>query len=426
MAADAIVEEVLAPGLIAAGATHPPFQPDVNGRRVVSLRRRTGSNEDGVDVNAHLVEQGWAYVTSPFTDRLVLEVRALFVDPPSQTGLWNLPAVRAMAQSYAEDAERVLLLEDDAFQAFGERVLEEVADWLGWQPAASMFFRSVAPDAAREVFLPITEEYRRQLKPEIRAWFVERGLNPEQEVRDHMAADAWSPVGPTVFVLKKGRLSQRSLRVLLVHEIMHQYQEETICAGMLFPPHWVPNPVLEAHAELLAASFLREHDGLPEAHRAMDYITEVMLLEQVCRSLDLTADEIFRRYLEREWGTHEVNSWHETVYGMLHIGELLLALGADGALAGLSFSVIVGSEGQPMVEIRNTLEDPFHGQFSGVFTLSFDRDGVSSTETWSGPPWNLALAPQSSIRLLLDNRPLWTTHPPRNLIGLFSPTWQAR
>ncbi len=43
-AADAEVEEVLAPELIAEGVTHPPFQPDVNGRRVVSLRRRAVSN----------------------------------------------------------------------------------------------------------------------------------------------------------------------------------------------------------------------------------------------------------------------------------------------------------------------------------------------------------------------------------------------
>ena len=57
---------------------------------------------------------------------------------------------------------------------------------------------------------------------------------------------------------------------------------------------------------------------------------------------------------------------------------------------------------------------------------SYDTDGESGTVTWSGPPCNLSLAPQSSIRLLLVDRPLWTTHPPRNLIGLFSPTWQPR
>ncbi len=214
------------------------------------------------------------------------------------------------------------------------------------------------------------------------------------------------------------------LRAVLVHEIMHQYQEETICAGKPFWPSWVP--VLEGHAESLAARFLREHDGLPKGHRALTYHTEVSFLEQVCRSLGLTADEILRRYLEREWDGELFKSWHDAEFGRLHIAELLLALGEDGALAGLSFSAVAGSEGLPVVEVRNLGKVPFRGQLSGVFVWSYEKDGVSSTVRLSAPPCNLVLAPQSSIRLLLSDQPLWRAHPPRNVIGLFSPTWRPR
>ena len=114
------------------------------------------------------------------------------------------------------------------------------------------------------------------------------------------------------------------------------------------------------------------------------------------------------------------------VYGHRHITELLLALGTDGAPAGLSFSAVAGSQGLPVVEVRNIRKVPFRGQLSGIFTWSFEEDGESGTVTLTGPPCNLVLAPQSSIRLLLSDQPLWTAHPPRNVIGLFSPTWRPR
>ena len=122
----------------------------------------TGNLEELVDHNDVCCSVPGMFVKAPGCGRRALEVRALFVDPPSQKGLWNLPAVRAMAQSYAEDAEQVQSMEDDVFQAFGEDVLEEVAGWLDWQPAAPIVFRHLEPDAAQEVFLKIFVEYRRR------------------------------------------------------------------------------------------------------------------------------------------------------------------------------------------------------------------------------------------------------------------------
>jgi hypothetical protein len=246
----------------------------------------------------------------------------------------------------------------------------------------------------------------------------------EEMLLNKLGFDAQSPAGPTVFWQRNGHNSRRMLRALLVHEIMHQYQEETMCAGMPYPPNWTP--VLESHAESLAARFRREHDGLPEGHRALCYFAEVSLLEQMCRSLGLTSDEVFRRFFEREWEEAQIYSWRAAEYGRGHISQLLLALGVDGALADLSFSLVSGSEELPVVEVRNIREVPFRGQLSGVFLWSYDKDGESGTVTWRGPPCNLVLAPQSSIRFLLDRQTLWTEHPPQNVIALFSPTWRPR
>ena len=322
-------------------------------------------------------------------------------------------------------------MDDDAFQAFGEGVLKDVAHWLDWQPAAPMVFRALEPDAAREVYRSILEENRsrqvewlaRTSQPALPGSILEWMVSEEQLLY-RLGFDAESPAGPTIFMQRKGHISRQMLRALLVHEIMHQYQEETICAGKPFPPTWVP--VLEGHADLLAARFLREYDGLPKEFRASSYPRDASFLELVCRSLGLSADEVLRRYLEREWESEQVKSWIDAEPGRLHTAQLPLALGADGASAGLSFSAVAGSEGLPVVEVRNTRDDPFRGQLNGVFVWSYDTDGESGTVTWSGPPCNLALAPQSSIRLLLGNRPLWTTHPPQNLVGLFSPTWQPK
>jgi len=415
-----------------------PHWPDAAGARVVLLRRFGWDDPVGEDVARHALEEGWTYPSEALGDVLALDPRLPFRDAEHERGVMGLASVRAMRRAYADEAAQLEALSPAAFQRLGERLVDEVERWMGWRPARPLTFVKTTPEPAFETFVGIFEEWIEAMHAAARVQarrYRERARADGRDVevsievttppaealaRDALDSHGLSPAGPRIWFVGRGQVAPTLIEPLLVHEIMHQYQEEVLYPDGPFPPFQLAARATEAHAELLGAAWTRADRGLGPDYHGIDYLAWVRDLEAILEALGLEPDEAARRLHEETWS---FELWNRLASGEIGVQEWLFRQERVAAFAGLRFEPEADARGRPGARVTNTSGRTFHGQLVGSWLWWEAWDGEPVLTELARGPVNLVLPAGASVHLVVHHEPLWRDGPPVEAIcGLVSPT----
>jgi len=440
---EATVFETSLPAYGARGAAAGPCYLSREGQRLVTLARHHPDDGDTkVDLRELALERGWGYSTHPAGDALGTEPRSVFLG--LSEGFASHPVALGARESHGAEAALVADISAAELQARGQALQADLADWLGWTPEATVRFEPVTLDE----FRPIMTRCMKQSRENLHAWAERLAA----DIRDERAAagqevateivyddppiadlvdaemerlNGFSPEGPTIYILRKPELSWRQLDAVIVHELMHQYQEEAFAHELGFPPPMLPGRLGEAHAEFLSTRYRAERlEGFK--HRgAIAYFDAVEHFAAITSATGLTADELYTNYLSEDW---DRELWEKLLDFEISLQEFLFSQLAMTASDGLDFAAVAGSglseDNGPAVVITNTSQRPFAGQFHGdwIWQLADERDG---TVTLTGPPFNLILPAGATVIITLAHDDTFARLPPGAMIGLFGRTPQA-
>ncbi|MFT7465510.1 MAG: hypothetical protein ACI9EF_003879 [Pseudohongiellaceae bacterium] len=425
------------------GAAAGPCYLSREGRRFVTLARwHPDDGENLVDFRSVALEQGWAYPSHPVTDHLGTDPRMIFND--LSRGFAGEPAAQLARDSFVADSAAVNAMSQQQHQELGDGLHHDIAQWLGWQPQTPLVFQ---PMSVAE-FRPLMQDFVASARERALALAVETAQSMRQQLQDQGSEatvewrhegpsieeladvsidslNGYSPEGPTIFILPKNKITRRQLQAVLVHEVMHQYQEEVFDHPRGFPPLVLPGQLGEAHAEVLSMSFRAERLQGFHLRGAIAYSNAVEHFLGIMRETGLSADELYRKYLHQDWDNEH---WLLLLNFQIGLQEFLFAQLSMTTYDGLDFEALraLGTSADKgiVVRITNTREAPFAGQFHGqwIWQLNDGRDG---TVTLTSPPFNLHLPPLASITVRLNDEDTFSKHPPGKIIGLFGRTPSA-
>lgn len=440
---EASIYESSIPAYGARGAAAGPCYLSREGLRLVTLaRQHPDDGETWVDLRELALKQGWGYSTHPAGDALGTEPRSIHSDVFA--GFGALPEAHSARESHAAEAALVAEISGDELQELGQALHADMADWLGWTPATEIHFEPLAVEKFRPVMVSCLVKGREnlhawaeKLAEDIRNERAAQGNEvttdivfdepPIEEVAEAKIGrlNGFSPAGRTIYILRKPELSWRQLEAVIVHEIMHQYQEEVFEHPLGFPPPMLPSQLGEAHAEFLSTQYRAERLEGFENHGAIAYHEAVEHFSGITAATGLTPDELYAKYLSEDW---ERDLWNELWGFEISLQEFLFSQLTMSTHDGLDFAAMPGSglsaDNGPVVLITNTSPETFAGQFHGewIWRLGDERDG---SVTLTGPPFNLILPGLTSISLRIAHDDTFATLPPAELVGLFARTPQT-
>ena len=437
---EAALFESSIPAYGARGAAAGPCYLSREGLRLVTLaRQHPDDGETWVDLRELALERGWGYSTHPASDALGTEPRSIYSEVFA--GFGALPDAHGARESHAAEAALVAEISGDELQELGQALHADMAEWLGWTPTTELHFEPLTVEQFRPVMVSCLVTGRENLHAwiekvaeDIRNKSAARGSEVSTEIVfdeppiDEVAENkidrlnGFSPAGPTIYILRKPELSWRQLQAVMVHEILHQYQEEAFDHPLGFPPPMLPSQLGEAHAEFLSAQYRAERLEGFENHGAIAYREAVEHFGGIIAATGLTPDELYAKYLSEDW---DRDLWIGLLAFEISLQEFLFSQLTMTASDGLDFAAVAGTglseDNGPMVLITNTSRQPFAGQFHGdwIWALADERDG---TVTLTGPPFNLILPPHATVAVTLAHDDTFARLPPGEMIGLFGRT----
>ena len=420
------------------GAVVGPSFTATDGLRLVTLSRaHPADGTDLVDYVETALQRGWGYAQHPYGDYLAMDPRWAFVGEPVFGK--QIRSARVARREFEAEAKELATLTPEALQAIGGEILEEVAAWLQWEPASPVKFEPLSLDDARPVYRAAIERYRARTGGSLQK-LAERMRNAsgdsegarsttfvidttpiEEGVDLRLANDhGFSPAGPTIFVLRKAELSRPMLEQVLVHEIMHQYQEEVVFSEDEFPPIHLPPGLVEAHAELLAAQFRRDRRPGYKSEIPIAYHDSMRRLLGLVQASGLSANDVVRKFAEGEWDNEPWSGASRAEFGFQ---ELMFRQTRVTNLDGLDFNAHQATDASgPRVRIQNKHDLLFRGQFHGRWLVA-DEGDRTPIRVLEGPPFNLTLEPGRWVEVLVADLPPFSPGPdglPPRVVGLFS------
>ena len=421
-----------------SGWTAAPFDTDPDGLRPCRLERH---GPDGVvAVQTHVLTNGWGIGSTPWTDTLALAPALPVQESDGRGGVRELPATIELVDAYQEAARRFDEQTPAELQALVTREVERVAEWLGWEPPEPVRVEGLTPDELRPLFVAFHTE-RNARKPDWGRAELDRlternrargdeapeslrlvGYDPEERADGMLAElDGFSPAGPTLYLQLKGEVAGLVAEHIIVHELVHEYQEHLVDHGGLFPAPAPYGTLLEPHAEWHAARILRARYSGLERHVGIAYFVPLMLFTRLLDELDVGPDEALRRFYDGRWDAYVFD---DVLAGALSLHEYLFHEHGRSHFDVLDFRLAEAWAEEATVIVTNRTAELVRAQLAGIwlFDVSEGRGEFATVRT---APANVVLPARGELRLRLSAEPILTESRVFNMTGLFAPTPSA-
>ncbi len=415
-----------------------PDAPDLDRlRRVAILRVAPNPDQDGEasteDVATQVVARGWGRPGHVYQDFQTTEPRLVYALEEAPFA-HATESAQVLCEEIVEDILATEAIDAAELQRLGTGFHEDIADWLAWTPAAALEFRPVDRGDAFESLRPFVETNYQAAEDWLRAegrLGPDGDASPEQRraTLDELVASqvedvhGYSPAGNVIYILRKPEYSLPMLKDVLIHEIMHHYQEELLGVGKAFPPASTPARLGEAHAEYLASRYRLERVPRYERFVAVDSPEETWHFKGILEDTGLEADLVYRNLLDGTWNRSD---WTLLANSRIGRHEFLFRQLGRTAHDGLDFEALRHPDndafGRPSVRITNLADSSFRGLFHGKWTWEVASD-PSQRLALESPPFLLQLAPQASVNIQISTADYWAADPPAKIIGSFSRTY---
>lgn len=425
-------------GGLAAGWRSTLAEHDADGLRVVQLWRGDAVVE--LEVRSVARAQGWAVGCTPWSDAAALSPGLLLSLSNGERGVHALPQMRALLEAYLAESREALKGDEAALTAWVAEEQARVAAALGWEPSEPASLHVVREAQAEAMFTVILTAYNAELQGWAEAELARLGaraeaagdvvpetlelelFSPAQQARAYATSlDGYSPAGPNLYLVDREDSDRRALEHILVHELIHEYQEGRFERHGLFPSPGLLGNLLEPHAEWHAARIVRA--GRPELaeHRGISELVHVRQFERLCAELELDADEVLARFYDDRFDAYR---WGDVKSGELSLQEYLFHEHERTRFGPLDTRFSDSWLEDAVVVIANESDALVRAQFSGVWLIDVS-EGHGEFATVRVPPCNVILPAHGELHLRISSEPILPEETALRLIGLYSPTPSA-
>lgn len=383
------------------------------------------------------VDRGWAVASTHWTAVPELSAGLLLDVSRAEQGVTRLPAARTLLAEYLASAQAEFSRSDEEWTRIGNAELARVARELDWEPAAPVRVEALDDEQALERFEELMIAYGergahwselerarasalgeapgRSETPSFRLDFIDPADAARERV-DTLAA--WSPAGPTVFLLKKSASAGVVLEARLIHELLHQFQEERYDRNGLFPAPGIFGSLLEPHAEWHTTRILRARHPELRRYRGMDSFWHALLFERLVSETEVGADEALARFYDDTWSAY---AWERVFSGEQPLQEYLFTHHGSTGFGGLDFRLGADWPGEPVIVVENTSSEVQRVHFHGVWLLQAPGDGQEAEEIRDAP-FNAVLPPGGELQVVLGEDLSPRGREARRACGLYSPS----
>ncbi len=368
----------------------PTTLRDGEGRRLAVFLLRFDA-EPGVLADT-LLERGWACpAPSILPDAQLTPAHlsaALRTEEPA--GLRALPAWRALCDELTRRSAPVLALTDDELTQRALSRIGELEPLLGWRPRARLRVEWATVTDMRDAVLARLELARASGGAD-----SERIPLDDDELREYATkharnALAWSPEGPLIQIRRDARNAIPDLEALdevLVHELVHQYQEEVL--GMHDGAPERRSMPWEGHAAAVTQRWL-DARGAGRTHAAHELKTA--RFRSLLALTGLPPDDLLLRFRDPAWSD-------------VGVDRLLVT---PEPPEPQPVARIVPGEGPLVLRLSNPGDATLCGAYLGRWAALPSPGEAELVETVeASPPFRLVLPPGASVsvRLTVDALP---------------------
>jgi len=280
-------------------------------------------------------------------------------------------------------------LSEAELQASGAAMVQAAEAALGWHPTVPVRFTLIERAALKAKH---DADRIRTLEA--------CPVNADEQRRDWEEATAATVRERDEVLVVRQPLDRDQWPFLLAHEVGHIYQMQALGVDVAAAP--LPTSIIEAHASAIALRILAPGQwqrALDVLLSLGDYTNYWRAFEQVCTASGFTPDQALQWLLSDPERCERFNS---LVCGLRSPCTWSMVECGSTVIDGLQFTALDPVAGNRLlVEIRNTLDTPFTGLFTGPWS-----SGESGYIT-GPPPFRLHLESRAAVVIDLGEHDGW-------------------